>query len=73
MVKHKPLAPKSYAGVRKELKYIDCSCGWKGRLTLIEQAKDEQATHARGEIMSWEIEAAHYDAILEDRRRARDE
>lgn len=67
--KHKPLAPKSHTGTRPHLRYVNCACGWGGRITTPEKAQEEYEAHARGEIMPWEIDAAHDDAILEDRRR----
>lgn len=68
MTKHMPRTPKPYAGIH-HLRYIDCSCGWGGRITSLADAQAEQAAHARGEVMQWEIDAAHFDAILEERRR----
>ncbi len=66
---HRTKAPRKRAGVDPRLVHIDCSCGWEGRLTILPKAKEEQARHAEGEVMQWEIDAAHYDAILEERRR----
>lgn len=66
---HKPRAPKAHTGTRPYLRYIDCACGWGGRITTPAAAQEEYEAHARGEIMPWEIEAAHFDAICEDRVR----
>lgn len=71
MVIHKAKQPKKYAGTARHVRYIDCTCGWEGRLTTLEKAKAEFENHANGILMRWEIDAAHYDAILEDRARAR--
>lgn len=66
---HKPLAPKYHTGTRRHLRHVDCACGWEGRITTPEEAQEEYEAHARGEVMPWEVIAAEFDAVLEDRRR----
>lgn len=71
MANHKATQPKKQAGTAGHLVFIDCPpCKWRGRLTTPEKAKAEFEIHASGEIMEWEIEGAHQDAIWEDRVRS---
>jgi hypothetical protein len=38
---------------------VDCTCGWEGRYTLAKFATAEQARHAAGEQMAWELALTH--------------